>query len=157
MSVSCQLVVPLYNVTEEDVSNVFRELGKAGEIAVVNPGDFPTISFRFVRWKKTSEEKYLELKRFKPVVSPRSKESRAVANQLKEDLLETAEAELLACQLPVSLDIEEGHLYFRTEYPEYMGQRQAGVLAAVLQSKLESLFNRLCMQSPFPSMEYIVR
>lgn len=117
-----------------------------------NSNSFNT-SFRFQKWQELAEEKYLETNSFKsaiPILKPLNQD---LENNVKKQLYEAAESEIIASRLTVYIDADQEKIIFHAEYEYTMTTIQIKQAGVYLQHRLKLLFGNLIENHKFDHIE----
>jgi len=113
------------------------------------------LSFTFAEWAKLAPPKYMDTKTFKsrlPIFNP---DLEKLENQVKKQILEAAESELIASQLMVELNATSDRLIFTIGYDQFLEAKQAKQIGVYLFHYLETIFNNVSKnQNFYHSMSY---
>lgn len=107
------------------------------------------LSFTFAEWAKLAPQKYLDTKTFKSSLPIVNQELEKLESQVKKQVLEAAESELIASQLKVELNGTPNMLIFTSEYVQFLEAKQAKQIGLYLFDYLETTFKHLDKNQSF--------
>ncbi len=107
------------------------------------------LSFTCPEWRNLAPQKYLDAKTFKSRLPIFNQDLEKLESQVKRQILEAAESELIASQLFVKLDAAPDGLTFTIEYDQFPDVKQAKQIGIYLFNYLESAFGNLSKDQKF--------